>query len=766
MPHARSRFFSLLVLIPVLAAPVLGDTVTMKNGAVYRGTVDKDNTIVWIFDGLKRVVVRDSKIAKIEPDASYRNLEWFKLEQPLVVHGGVMPKEVIAVEAEPWNDRGRRKFRYVGSRSTKPIVMEQAIHEMGPYMVRFRGVDGYWGSQMATRQVPRESVLAILAKVDRKDENERLRVARFLIQAEWYAEAKAELDQLVQDFPALKDRIENARASVSQLEAAQLKNEIEVRRRGQQPKDVLTRLKTFPSKDVSAELVVEIHDQLRKEEAQAEADRALADDLRALSDRLPTADRAQWKAPLIEVLRALSEAPDAVRDRFVAWQKARADGGKTDEAQFALAMSGYVVGSDVALEDLKAAAALWEARENVQEYLAGRDPEGRPRLLDKLQTFPIPEESEQSASTRRLDIVTRLALRLPPPLHVENVKSSEVKIHRVRDDENAEPTEYAVLLPPEYHPLRNYPAVVALHSGNGPESAIAWWAPEATRRGYIVIAPEYNVPGAPKDYHYSTSEHAAVELALRDARRRYAIDGDRVFLGGQLNGGHMAWDFGLAHPDLFAGVAIVSGLPGKYVIKNLANLDRERGSLYVALGDLAPASNELVFSELLKPLIVKAYDVTYVEYYKRGLEDLPEEAPAIFDWMDRRHREAYPRSFSEVAARDSDDRYFGVVIREFQPGRTTAPEAVEPLGNNLNPASIKMTSSSLSNLLNLTINGVKRLDVWVSPKLIDFKKRMELRINGKTYFKGVAKPNLAPLLEDLRLRGDRQQVYWLKVSAG
>ena len=41
-------------------------------------------------------------------------------------------------------------------------------------------------------------------------------------------------------------------------------------------------------------------------------------------------------------------------------------------------------------------------------------------------------------------------------------------LHRVVDDENAEPTEYAVLLPPEYHPLRSYPAVVALHDGHGP----------------------------------------------------------------------------------------------------------------------------------------------------------------------------------------------------------------------------------------------------------------------------------------------------------
>ncbi|MGE5756287.1 MAG: alpha/beta hydrolase, partial [Planctomycetaceae bacterium] len=369
MPHARRLGLLLglapLVLVPGVPIPARGDTVTLKNGVVYRGVLDRDNTIIWISDGLKRVVIRDSKIAKIKPDGSYRSLEWFKLEQPLVVHGGVMPKEVVGVEATPWDDRGRRQFRFLGSRSSKPIVMEQAIHELGPYLVRFRGVDGFWGGQMATRQIPRDVVLAILAKVDRKDEGERLRVARFLIQAEWYAEAKAVLGQLARDFPDLRDRIENARASVAQLEAVQLKDEVEVHHRAQQPRDVLARLKTFPTRDVSSELLAEIRDQLHAEEIRAGADKELAEALRALADRLPSAARAAWEGRLIEVLRALAEAPDAVRDRFVAWQKARASGGRPDEALFALAMSGYVVGAGAAVEDLEPAATLWSARDLV-----------------------------------------------------------------------------------------------------------------------------------------------------------------------------------------------------------------------------------------------------------------------------------------------------------------------------------------------------------------------------------------------------------------
>ena len=336
--------------------------------------------------------------------------------------------------------------------------------------------------------------------------------------------------------------------------------------------------------------------------------------------------------------------------------------------------------------------------------------------------------------------------------------------HKLLEQENEEPTEYAVRLPPEYHPLRSYPAIVALHSGQGPQSAIEAWAAEAARRGYVVIAPEYNVAGQPPDYRYTPSEHAAVELALRDARRRYAIDSDRVFVAGQLTGGNMAWDMALGHPDLFAGAVVVSGFPAKYVPRYLPH--HERMPLYFVIGDLAPASSEVIFGTYLKPLILKSWDVTYVEYHHRGLEEFPEEIPTFFDWMDRHRRDPAPKSFDAVTARTCDGRFYGVVVQEFSPGRSTAPEAVEMLGQNLSPATLKMKSSSQGNLINLKVGGINRLDVWVSPRLIDLKRKLEVRINDRPRYKGSAKLTLDPFLEDLRLRGDRQQVYWLKVPAG
>ena len=184
------------------------------------------------------------------------------------------------------------------------------------------------------------------------------------------------------------------------------------------------------------------------------------------------------------------------------------------------------------------------------------------------------------------------------------------------------------------------------------------------------------------------------------------------------------------------------------------------------MGDLAPACKEVVFDSFAKPMIIDSYDVTYVEYYRRGLEDLPEETPAIFDWMSKHKREPFPKSFEAYTARPGDARFFGVVVQELAPGRAIAPDAADPLGKNIRPARVTFRSSTISNSILLTAVGVNRLDVWVSPKVLDFKRRLEVKVNGRSLYKALPKSDFAPMLTDLRYRGDRQQLYWLKVSTG
>ena len=53
---------------------------------------------------------------------------------------------------------------------------------------------------------------------------------------------------------------------------------------------------------------------------------------------------------------------------------------------------------------------------------------------------------------------------------------------------------------------------------------------QASRHGYIVIAPEWTDDQYQSSYEYSAQEHSRVLYALQESLHRFAIDTDRVFL--------------------------------------------------------------------------------------------------------------------------------------------------------------------------------------------------------------------------------------------
>ena len=782
MPKLRRPGPSAALALAILAAgafpPARGDTVTLKSGLAYRGTVDKDDTVISVFDGLRRIIFHDTRVARTQTDAANRGgggSDHFTLIQPLEKHGGQMPAAAVGVTATAWDENGRRTFDFRPPGANRNLKMTQALYDLGPSISRYRGIDGFWQGPLATNQVPRDKVIGLIYRGAAKtDVGERTKLCRFLIQAEWYEEAIAELDKLAHDFPDTRETVRNTKEMVLGLWSAARLAEIDVRRGAQQPLEVATRLRKFPTRGASAEMLVAVKDRLDKLKTREAEDRALADNLQAAAAALPTDTRKAARPAVAEILRVLSEAPDAARPLLEPFAKAQADPTATPEGRLALAVSGWAGGPQAALRDLPTALELWEVRGVVLAYLRKRTEEDRSNLLARLDDRELP-----GPGRRRLDVeaITRIAQHLPPPLRDDQDEPGRAKLYRVLDDPNPEPTEYTLLLPPEYHPARTYPAVVALHNGTGMASALDWWGPEATRRGYIVIAPEYTGraaadPGSEgsarpaADYRYSPAEHAAVELALRDARKRFSIDGDRVYLGGQGNGGDMAWDVGLGHPDLFAGIAAISGIPAKYALAYRRDRLHDNSRLlplYIALGDLAGAGETVL--DMARDMITRNLNVTYVEYYHRGRDNLPEEAASVFDWMATLRRDPVPKKFAASSGRECDNRFFGIVIQEFLPGREMGPEVVKPLGQNLTPATISVSANNALNSLKVTAEGLRRFDVWVSPKALDFKKKIEVRVTGKPkpVFAGVAKPDLERYLEDLRIRGDRQQVYWLKV---
>jgi hypothetical protein len=762
MPVLRGFLILLTLGLAVYPKNSSADDIFLKNKIIYKGRVDRDTTTLrQISDGVKRIVLRDSKIEKVIANESYQGLERFAIVQPLKQHTGAMPAVAIGISATPWNDKGRRQFSYYGPLVKTPLTMTQAINDLGPHMIRFRGIDGFWVSQVYTKQVPKDVTLGLLARVDRKILNERQRIARFLLQAEWYDEAKTEVESLAKDFPDERERATELLKSIQDLKARQLQLDISMYRNSRRPKELINKLRSFPTENVAPDVLEDIREQLRKEEDQIASDRRLGESIRDLEKSLSPEMQKTWSKPITEILRDLDSAPDAVRARLDDFTKAPATASV--DQKIALAATGWIVGSGSKINELKDAETLWKTRAEVQSYLKANDDLVRRDALGQITSQAMSVSPDRPDGKVDLDLLTKLVQLMPPFLQGDTPKNLDKPItHRVANDTNEVPTEYMVYLPPEYHPLRSYPTIVTLHDGRGPASVIDWWKAEAAKRGYIVIAPEYLLPGQIHDYQYTSAEHAAIELSLRDARKRYGIDSDRVYLHGSIVGGNAALDFGISHPDLFAGVASVSGLPTKYVFPYRRHV--EKLPLYLVMGELAPAVKELVFEGFAKPMVLDNLDTIYVEYFKRGLEDLPEEAPAIIEWMDKRKREPYPKTFEVATARPSDARFYGVVVQGITPGFSIAPEAADPLGKNIKPAKLAQRTSAPANLLNITTNGIENLDVWVSPKLIDFKRKLEVRINGRPFFKGPAKLDPTAMLTDLRFRFDRQQIYWMKVT--
>ena len=134
---------------------------------------------------------------------------------------------------------------------------------------------------------------------------------------------------------------------------------------------------------------------------------------------------------------------------------------------------------------------------------------------------------------------------------------------------------------------------------------------------------------------------------------------------------------------------------------------------------MAPAAREVAFDQFFKPMILDAKkDVIYVDHLKRGLEELPEEVPDFFDWMDRRRREPAPKSFEVATARESDARFFGIDRpRHSPPAGPSRPRPSTPSARTSSQPRSEMKSSVQSNLINLTSqSGINRLDIWVSPQ--------------------------------------------------
>jgi acetyl esterase/lipase len=119
-----------------------------------------------------------------------------------------------------------------------------------------------------------------------------------------------------------------------------------------------------------------------------------------------------------------------------------------------------------------------------------------------------------------------------------------------------------IVLPDAYRQGRRAPVLLALPPGGQGREEVdglldKYWAPEAQRRGWVVVSPE-----APTTGLYISGASARLLPHLLDVLIRwYPPEGGAVHLAGVSNGGLSAFRLALDHPDRIRSLLTAPGYP-------------------------------------------------------------------------------------------------------------------------------------------------------------------------------------------------------------
>ena len=761
------------------AQSVSGETLLLKDGRQLQGKVapisgmadyplspkgDAAKSITLVDDGLRRVFVPRFRIQQQLP-ANGPVKEKIGIEQHVATAGARMGRMGPIVKVTPFDNFGRRTFSMMTDKGRLDVV--QGITTITPAWTKVESLftkkqPVIWDMRVATSSIPLADLKGLLTwRINPKNLQHRLQVVRLYLQMELFQEAKKELAGVVKDFPNEPDLAKEVQ-SLSQLHARRIVDEIKMRRKAGQHQLAYRMLETFPNKEVAGDILQQVSELLEEYREIVKKIDQLHKELAAqVANIKDTSTRQQCEAMLKEMSQELSIS---TLDRMAAYIQLSSDASLADEQKVALAISGWLLGGNNAETNIAVALSLAKVRGVVVRYL------NETVKLEREQLFKQLGGMEGAAPIG----VTRLIANMKPPLVTPSPSPGQPGFYKlsIPPGVDQEPdVNYDVQLPPQYDPLVRYPTILTLNGlGTTPEKQIDWWAGamdangnrlgQATRHGYIVIAVDWLKSGQ-KEYEFSAREHAAILGSLRDACRRFSIDTDRVFLSGHSLGGNAAWDIGLAHPDLWAGVIPIVGLAEKY-----CSLYWKNASLvpfYVLAGEM-DGDKTIKNAATLDRYMHKGFDVTVSEYIGRGHEDFYEDILNIFDWMSHREpRNFFPKQFTVSTMRTWDNYFWWLEASKLPPGGIVEPSDWPPARGT---SAIEITGKvNANNGLSIQAGGIK-VAVWLSPELVDFNKRIDIKLNGSKLNpkNPLIQPELNVLLEDVRTRGDRLHPFWAKVE--
>jgi hypothetical protein len=236
----------------------------------------------------------------------------------------------------------------------------------------------------------------------------------------------------------------------------------------------------------------------------------------------------------------------------------------------------------------------------------------------------------------------------------------------------------------------------------------------------------------------------------------------------------MAYDVGLSHPDLFAGVLPMAASPKFFSVHYWRNA--QYLPFYVVSGTLGAPEFNLKIKEQFQEWVQRGFPSLWVQYKGRGQEWFGGDVPHMFDWM-RNKRRNFPLRQLGIESnggpvgtefrtmRAGDNRFYWLSADEINQGSLTSVANWRPVS----PATMTARIDPTTNEVTVTTHNVKKLTVWFGrdakgTAMIDFDKPVLIRVGTDTKHNKKVPPSLTTMLDDLYERGDRQQLFLAKVT--
>lgn len=310
---------------------------------------------------------------------------------------------------------------------------------------------------------------------------------------------------------------------------------------------------------------------------------------------------------------------------------------------------------------------------------------------------------------------------------------------------------YGVVVPDSYDPEVSYPVEFMLHGGVArPEwgPGVDWW-----RSGYANLQREDRivvVPAAWREafwWHDNQAEN--LPALLREVKRLYNVDDNRVSMTGISDGGTGAYFFAFKQPSEWASFLPYIGHPG--VLRNPAGgvnyrlyFENLTGKpLYIVNGEvdrLYPAASLQSFVDVLVEAEVEHVFRT-IEGGGHDTRWLPDETPAIERFKTDHPRDPFPEFLQWVA--DRDDRYNrNMWLR------------VDGMASADFPAVVKAEREG--NRFTVEATAVTGFSLLLSPEVIDFSRPVTVSVNGETVYEDMVEQSAETLLRWVRETLDRQ----------